>query len=488
MRDKVLINHSFLDNSVCIEGCASGYKPKYVVVNRVSFEIDVYEGEGDLPLNLGALNLGNISELLQLSYIIPPNTVYRDVYVVNIGDRLIFSKVGNDIDLKYEHKFPFMECYREPKEINNIDFLESLYGSISRQSIKGNSFLFHTAGKDSNTVLASYLQAGCKSELTLISGASEGNSDESAISKSIAKKHGLPHVILPILNKLNEEKLDYIKQKLALQPFPNVDPIMLPLSLYGYNGFDFSESNCVFGDGNDGYFFSLPSMLEKYLSPITNRLFPLREKTLPISSSSKIASLLRSKLEWSGVYGLTYYDLNKMLVEPINIHARIVVDEIYRRGFNDLEAKSDAYSTRAISQRMMQKLALFCSSNNANLVLPFADKGLISEWGYLHASQLTDANEGLNKTFLRDIVKDVVGLDTTKIGKKGWSFNYVNFVDENKIIIIREISHCYFWEKGVVEWVSQMYGVRDGLLSSKIYASRAIYMIFMVTLWLSSRG
>lgn len=477
----------FLHKPARINGNLSGRKPKYIILDRQSCEVAVYEGEGELPPHIGPLSRENLSELLQLSYVIPPNTVYEDVYTVNIGDSLIFSRENGSVRITYDHKFPFLERFREKKSLCQSDFLEALYCAAQRQVAGKEPLLFHTAGKDSNTILASYLEAGRASSLTLLSGASSGKSDESEISKSIAKKFGLRYVSIPILEKLDDAKLDYLKAQLALHAFPNLDAVMLPLCLYGYTGFDFEGRDCIFGDGNDGYFLSLPSRLESRLSPLTGLLSRFRKIKLPVSSSSKLGGLLRSKMEWSGVYGLSYYDTDKLLNGAINAFDRIVLDEGFRDGLNPLEFKSDAYATRAISQRMIQKLALFCCANDANCVLPFADEEFVSAWGYLEAGRVANEGGGLNKVLLRNIVLDVVGIDTTAVGKKGWSFDYVKFVQEHRELILREVARCSYWKPAISEWINQMCQARDSLTTSKIHACRSVYVVFMVSLWLCAR-
>ncbi len=477
----------FLHNPVRIDGNLAGRKPKYIVLDRRSYEVVVYEGEEELPRLTGHLSRENLSELLQLSYVIPPNTVYEDVYTVNIGDSLTFSQENGNVRIIYDHKFPFLERFREKKSVCQSDFLEALYCAAQRQVAGEEPLLFHTAGKDSNAILASYLEAGCASSLILLSGASSGKSDESEISKSIAKKFGLRHVSIPILEKLDDTKLDYLKEQLALHPFPNLDAVMLPLCLYGYTGFDFEGKDCIFGDGNDGYFLSLPSRLESRLGPLTHLLSRFRKMKLPVSSGSRLGGLLRSKMEWSGVYGLSYYDVDQLFKGAINVFDRIVLDEGFREGLNPLEFKSDAYATRAISQRMMQKLALFCCANDANCVLPFADEEFVSTWGYLDAGRVADVNGGLNKVLLRNIVQDVVGIDTTAVGKKGWSFDYVKFVQEHRELILREVGRCGYWRPAISEWINHMCQARDSLTNSKIHACRSVYVVFMVSLWLCAR-
>lgn len=482
---------SLSEGSVRVCGSVTGLIPRYALVDREKLEIIVFQGEGELKARvLGrscSISVENISAFLQSSYSIPPATIYRDIYVANIGDVLEFSWKDGDIHVDYQHSFPFSSALREKKEIDSSAFLEDLHCASERQIQKGEVYLFHTAGKDSNAILASYLEAGEADKLVLLSGQSKGITDESQISKAIAKKFGIRHITVPMEEKLDEARLLYLKNLLSRQPLPNVDSVMLPLCLYGYDQINFNGANCIFGDGNDGYFLSVPSKLESRLSNITTFLSFFRRFAIPISSGSKLFSLFRSGMEWSGVYGLTYFDLKKILKGAVNVYPAVLEDECFR-GVGGIEFKSDAYATRAISQRMIQKLSLFCLSNNANCVLPFADEEFVSNWGYLSLEQVVDKEQGMNKVFLRNIVRDVVGLDTTKIGKKGWAFDYVGFVNNHEDLIIREIKAAGCWSKGVLPWVKSMMTVKNTLCYSSVQACRSVYVVFMFSMWVSSRG
>ena len=478
-------------NPVSLDGTLAGYKPKYILLNRDSYTVKVVEGEEELNYKIKgrAISKIGLSQLIQLSYIIPPYTIYDDVFTVNIGDTITLEIINGVVDVNYNHNYPFTHDKRLVTNYNQDDVLESLYVASRKQSKSDvANYLFHTAGKDSNTILAAYLEAGKAQELTLVSGASGGDTDESQISKGIAKKFGLNHLVLPIQEELGISDLDFIKSQLKNHVFPNVDSIMIPLCMYTRSNNIFDKSNCIFGDGNDGYFISLPSSLQKNISWFTHCLSNFKKYDIKFSSASKIYNIFRSNMEWSGVYGLTYNDSLQVLGGSVNAYNFVCEDEKSRNQLNSWENSSDGYSTRAISQRMMQKLSLFCIANNSNLVLPFADDGFAKAWGFLGDDQVSNTKERLNKTILRDIVLKKIGVDTTAIGKKGWSFDYVEFVKKHKSMIMVEIKRCSTWDEGVTMWLDQMYSINESRFTSVKQARRAIYLIFVVSLWLNARS
>ena len=71
----------------------------------------------------------------------------------------------------------------------NENFILELLANATIERIDKNkpSFLFHSAGKDSNTIALSLAEAGWQNKVTLITHKSKGNADESEISSKIAK-------------------------------------------------------------------------------------------------------------------------------------------------------------------------------------------------------------------------------------------------------------------------------------------------------------
>lgn len=113
------------------------------------------------PLNI--LSDG-VSFLMQSGVIPPPRTIYSNIYILGIGDEAKVATDGKKIVLDFGHDFPFRHADRLPPEAMkpDEDKILELVGKAVSDSLDSSrrTYLFHSAGKDSNTVALAIAEAG----------------------------------------------------------------------------------------------------------------------------------------------------------------------------------------------------------------------------------------------------------------------------------------------------------------------------------------
>ena len=238
-----------------------------------------------------------------------------------MGDEAELYSNENKINVKFSHKFPFINIGNAKEKITepNENFILELLANATIERIDKNkpSFLFHSAGKDSNTIALSLAEAGWQNKVTLITHKSKGNADESEISSKIAKKLGFKHKILFQVEKFESHHKQLIKNNFIKSNFPCVDNVSLAYPLYVHQLPELKNSNIIDGGGNDSYMMYLPKAYKlKFLalSKLTHHLTFIRNKLI---SENILNPLFRTPAEWCGLSGLSFYDTKKIFPQHL---------------------------------------------------------------------------------------------------------------------------------------------------------------------------
>ena len=265
------------------------------------------------PLNICTQGF---SFLMQSNVVPPPQTIYQNVYILGIGDEASIYSKENKINVKFTKTFPFMKANRlQPKDMqpNENLILEMLAeATLSRIDKSKPSFLFHSSGKDSNSIALALAEAGLQNQFTLITHKGEGFYDESEISKKIAKQLGFKH---KIIHKVDELKIEH---KLAIEEYqnkvtlPSTDGVTLGYPIYALQIPELKIANIIDGGGNDSSMMMLPSARDlKFIaiSKITHYASFFRNL---VKSESLLSPLIRTPAEWCGMSGLSFSDTKKI--------------------------------------------------------------------------------------------------------------------------------------------------------------------------------
>lgn len=431
-----------------------------------------------------------LSFLLQNGVVPPPYTAYSDIYIVGIGDRATVNTVKGKIEVTFIHEFPFTADYRlsadvmVPDENKILDMIaEATIAGIDRTRP---TYLFHSAGKDSNSIALAMARAGWQNSITLISHKSKGKADESGISADIARKLGFKHIILSEIDQLAAEHLLEIKNYFIQAPLPCTDNVALAYPLYTTQLSDFRGANVIDGGGNDSYMLTPPTEREMRVlgrAKWTSRLFPLRNF---VSSDHLFNAILKTPAEWFGMAGFSLKDSNQIFPENESVYP-YWRGELARRSKWDLYyLKTDVYATRTIAEVHIRKVRNFVDVINGNLILPFAAKAIADYFRQMPEAYLFDRSNLKNKLILRDILKERLGLDSDAIGKMGFNYDSYGLISQNWSAIHREIQECGYWDKhGLNDLILRFRKTMNSNHRYSFFASYLLYRLYMISGWLN---
>lgn len=432
------------------------------------------------PLNI--LDEG-ISFLLQSGVVPPPKTIYKNIFIVSIGDKAIIETINNKVEINFSHEFPFLSRNREKEAvINENEILELLAeATIQRLDESKPSYLFHSAGKDSNMIALALAEAGYQNKVTCISHQSKGEKDESEISKEIATKLGFKHQKLYEIDSLKKEHFTSIDKYFINAPFPCTDEVTLAYSLYATQ-INFLNTNIIDGMGNDVYIGHIPSKAElkkqAYSSFLKNFNF-VRKYSF---SESIFNSLFRTRSEWTGLGGFSFYDVNCLL------NAKDSFDYWNNKtNFKDyIDFRASVRGVIIDTERFIRKIRNFADVNNSNLILPYTNEQVASYFSEMPEKYLFDKKILRNKILLRNILKNKIDLDSDKLGKKAFSYDLELFVIKNLENILLTISDCSYWNKNGLEKLLNRFGkiiIQNQKKSGKVI--HLIYRLYLISSWLN---
>jgi len=429
-----------------------------------------------------------LSFLLQSGVVPPPKTAYQDIYIVGIGDKAQVSTENGKVKVDFSHQFPFMNSNRLPTDAMQPDenfILQILVeATISRIDKKNPIFLFHSAGKDSNSIALALAEAGWQDNVTLITHKSKGKADESEISSKIAKQLGFKHQILHEVDQLQSEHHQEIEDYFINAPFPCTDNVTLAYPLYAYQLPDLKGANIIDGGGNDSHMMTPPTARELKvlpLSKLTHRASFLRHFA---KSESLLSPLLRTPAEWCGMSGLSFSDAKKIFPDALNVCLHWKQESESRKDWDFFDFKTDVYSTRTIAEMHIRKARNFADSINSNLVLPFANQQVAEYFAKMPEAYLFDRRALKNKLILRKILKKRIGLDSDALGKMGFSYDSSSIVLDNWDNLFKEITSCTLWEQaGLIELIVRLKNRMAKTGWGAGASGRLLYRIYLLSAW-----
>lgn len=491
---KMINQYTKNQSALLLESDLAGEYPIYVYRSEnkqtllYSYSINELLDDNRVDKPLKVSNEG-LSFLLQSSVVPPPLTAYQNIYIVGIGDTALIETIDSKIVIKFSHQFPFsadkresLGSYPEPKYDDVIKLLAN--ETIKKLDKTKETFLFHSAGKDSNSIALALAEAGLQKQVTLVTHQSKGNLDESLLSQQIAKKLGFSHQILFEVDTLEDEHLEFIHDYFTKVPFPCVDNLCLAYPLYAKQLPGLFDSNIIFGDGNDSHMISPPSTKDFQRTEVTKYTSRLSFLRNFINSENIFSSFLRTPAEWFGQSGFSLRDCRKIYSKTTSVYPYWHRESKNRKDWDLFYFKSDIYSTRVISEKMIRKLFNFSEYLRANIVLPFATKNVARYFSQMPEKYLFDRVHFKNKTILRNLLKDKLDLDSDVVGKMGWSYDTKAIVENNWELILSEINECQLWDKSEVNKV--IFRLRKSMKKNNKYSQlscRLIYRLYLLSMW-----
>ncbi|MEA2018415.1 MAG: asparagine synthase-related protein [Campylobacterota bacterium] len=387
-----------------------------------------------------------ISFLLQSGVVPLPNTVYQNIFIVSIGNTAKVKTVNNKIEIEFSYHFPFMNKDRDDEaDIDEKFILETLAeATISRLEKDRDSYLFHSAGKDSNSIALALAEAGYQNQVTCISHQSKGDKDESEISQKIAKQLGFKHQKLYDPKELNEKYLYSINTFFENAPFPSMDGVTLAYPLYATQ-INFDGTNLIDGMGNDTFIGHIPSKLEFERQRKLSRYHNLRPFVDKLDSYGRVKVATNTRSEWTGLFGISYRDTSKILKNSYNAYSYWKNIDVERNNFDYLDFRASLRGTLIDQEIFTRKIRNFADITNSNLILPWTNQKVAQYFSKLPERYLFDRKELKNKLILRKILKNKIGLDSDKLGKMAYSFDFYAILMMMKDYVDNQILFCKLW-------------------------------------------
>ncbi|RAP27569.1 hypothetical protein DID74_00250 [Candidatus Marinamargulisbacteria bacterium SCGC AG-333-B06] len=431
-----------------------------------------------------------ISFLLQSGVVPLPKTGYKELFICHYGFKFNLSTKNNKVLVNYTYKYPFSVTTRSNhSNINYNDILELIAHATIRKMHKGkDSYLFHSAGKDSNTIALALAEAGWQNKVTLISHKSRKEKDESEISKSIAKKLGFKHKKLYEADLLNNSHKNNIDNFFINSPLPCTDNVSLAYPIYLTQIPHLSHANLIDGMGNDVYMGHIPSRHEftkQKLSFILKYFRPIADY---FSSNNKLLSLTRTRSETTGLTGFSYSDSAYIMNNPLKSFSYWMTQD----NFDDyISFRSSIRGCLIDNEIFTRKIRNFSDAINSNIILPFTNQAVIDYFNTLPEEFLFNRKEFRNKVVLREILMKYINLDSDNLGKMGYDFNSSLLIINNWEYFYNNIITCSYWKTNnlglLVEKLKGNINFKGYNLNRKSRLSLSlIYRLYLISMWLNN--
>lgn len=437
-----------------------------------------------VPKPLKVSNEG-LSFLLQSGVVPPPKTAYQDIYILGIGDKALVSTLNGKINIQFSHEFPFLNANRLPTGEMQPDedlILQMLAeATISRIDKSKPSFLFHSAGKDSNSIALALAEAGWQDKVCLITHKSKGKADESEISAKIARQLGFKHQILHEVDQLQPEHDQAIEDYFVNAPFPCTDNVTLAYPLYAHQLPELKGANIIDGMGNDVFIGHIPSKSEYKRQHLSKYLKHSRFLSKNFQSESLFYAAGRTRSECTGLSGLSFSDTKKTLTDAIDVSGFWFSKDNNQDYLDFRPAIRGTIIDQGIFTR---KVRNFTDSIGGNMILPWANQQVAEYFAKMPEAHLFNRKSLKNKLILRKMLKDRIGLDSDVLGKMGFSYDSRSIVLQNWCHITQAITACPLWHQpGLAKVTARL---KITMQSNHKYADlsgRLIYRIYLLSAW-----
>ncbi len=433
--------------------------------------------------NSPEVNNDAVAYLLQSSVIPYPETAYKNMYVIGIGDRLEFDKGNPEAQLKQSCDFPyFQNKSRGDQTASTKKLLDLLCASVSRK-VTGDACLMLSSGKDSVAIALAMKECGLRNVQSFTySDKSNKEADEGSYAAEVARKLGFPHKNLHISDDRATVK-KAIRHFFTHSPYPSCDPTTIPYAVCLYQE-DVRNMQIVNGSGNDIYMGHVPSAkiqaVYNYYRIIRNFRQPeILRKIIPFYH--KLNKFFTNAAEFS-LYGhghLRNREINRFFPTDIDFHKFWAGAANDCRHMNGVDFRAFIRGKFCDSHGIAIKESTIADSLDSEYVLPWADKDIIDYYFHLPAKDKFDLKGRRNKMLLRDMLKEHMSYDADTIGKKIFFFGGQKFILNNTELIKEEILQCKLWKKTIEKELDQYLN----LLANHPRVAGSIIDLFMTSGW-----
>ena len=479
-----------------LASCMAAESPIYVYVSNdetsiyysKSLNVLLAKIQEKEPLKIDASSL---SFLLQDGVIPSPKSIYKSLYILSIGN--IFTAINRNKrwQCHFDYHFPF-EANTEhkvalPRKQRDNQLLALLASSIERRAPEGKPLtLFHSAGKDSNTIALALAEAGRSKHVTSFTYRAVGANDESELVAGICKKLGFKHHIADVdalsASVVKARLSAYFKQ--ANMPCMDNASLLYPLFSNALS----AGSNIIDGMGNDVYIGHVPGKAEYKRQKFQMSTALLSKCMKPALGTFHYQSLSKTKAHISGLSGISSLELEKIFPAHKDTYA-------FWQNLSQAYAHTDYFEFRAKvrgglidTEKFVRKLRVASDRYAWNLFLPWMDEDVAQFVHAIPEAQRFDRQRLKNKLFLRDLLKEKLTLDSDQLGKMGFAFDHYSLLQSVENYVRENILSCSAWHHQEIE--SYLAIVQKGAASANKYQAHwqlRLYRLFVISAWLNHR-
>ncbi len=435
-----------------------------------------------LPLEVSEIG---ISFLLQSGFIPTPYTVFKNLFVLNIGDEAKISSKNEKITIDFSHNYPFFHSYREKDLIPDE---KKIFGLLQNAVLKNLNpqypiYLFQSIGKDSNTIALALSQTDLKEFITCLTLKTH-KKDESELASFFAKKMGLKHRILKLPEKITNSHIEILIHYFENIILPCIDGVSLAYPFYSLE-INFKNANIIDGSGNDIYMGHIPRKVEYFRQKIYPHFNFLRLIADNLPTGNRLQTISITKCEMAGkCYGLSFKDAKKIYPMAVPIFSYWKMEDKKRKNWDYFDIKGDIWGPNAEYDLVMKKVRNFAEVFDCNLIFPWCEEEVSLYFAKLPEKYLFDRKTFKNKIILRELLKKYLDLDPDKIGKYSYPFDAFDFLMKMESYIKEELFTCKLWEKKNLE---KLYKAFLDKIYKNVYGVRRfkslIIRLFLISAW-----
>lgn len=438
-----------------------------------------------------------VSFLLQDGVVPPPLSAYEDLYIVSIGISVELSCVHDRIAVRIEERFPFARALEAsnssgatsstPKGFEPDRFLDLLASAVShRMPSDSEMTLFHSAGKDSNTIALALAKAGLARNVRSVTYRAPGRNDESAIVSEVCHKLGFQHEILDIaeLNRAGEvtELHDFYKHS----ALPCMDNASLLYPMVGRSiGLD---QFVIDGMGSDAFIGHIPPASEQRKAYLAKSLRAFSRVAAPFMGTLKAQSVSKTRAHYCGLSGFSGNELSSFY--PFVTDTGFDTDAHWS-AFSQQHSGEGYVNFRARmrggiidTEKFTRKIRCAAQVYRWDLCLPWANEHVAQYVFGLPNRVLFDRSKHKNKLFIRALLKDELSLDSDKLGKLGFAFDYYDVLKRNRDFVDAQIEDCALWDDAQVRnELDSLWFASEQNGSLNAHSRLRLHRLFLVSVW-----
>lgn len=420
----------------------------------------------------------SIWEFLQIGFVVPPKTIFTNVFKVPFGYRAILTSLNS---IKLVDEFP----YDHQKNAENSDYSdekmidEMVHAVHHNISSNMDAVLLHSGGKDSNLIALAIEKLGLTS-VRCVSYEGGYRDSESSSSEAIASYFQLEQETITA-NPLGEFKA--LNKLLDIVHNLSCD-FSLPAFAYVAEKVK-AKTVFIDGLGNDIYMGYLDTPVEKMIQNFNFSKFRILEpsklgKSDFINYGINSLFMCRTSRTFPGSR-LSENETKKLLKKNY--------DSLTHK-FKGLAKKQIFYGKDNFRARtrgrlcddamFMEKSRMMAYLNGGKVVFPFADHRLSK---YLYNLPNAKKYNKKNKIIFRDILDKKLP-DTSYIHKKsGLRFNMENFININKEEVINTIHTCDIFDTEFSKVFLKIHFRKLNYISAQ-----KIYLVYCMAYWWNSNS